>query len=103
MPFAQTLPLEDIKAFCQRWKIKELSVFGSIRTGHFRPDSDIDLLVTFAPDATWSLLDHLRMEEELTAMLGRPVDLVSRRAIERSANWIRREAILGSAEVVYGA
>lgn len=101
--FSRPLPLDDIKVFCQRWEITELSVFGSIRTGHFGPDSDVDLLVTFAPDAAWSLLDHLRMEEELAAIFGRPVDLVSRRAIERSENWIRREAILSSAEVVYAA
>ena len=63
----------------------------------------MDVLVSFAPDADWSLLDHMAIEEELAGILGRKVDLVSRRAIERSANRIRRQAILNSAEVVYAA
>ena len=71
--------------------------------GELRPDSDIDLLVTFAPDAGWSLLDHVRMQEELSAMPGRKADLVSRRGLERSRNYIRRKAILESAEVIYAA
>lgn len=103
MSMAISIPKDRLGVFCRRWKITELSVFGSILTDHFRSDSDIDLLVTFAPDAAWSLLDHIRMEEELTAIVGRPVDLVNRRAIERSENWIRRQAILESAEVVYAA
>jgi predicted nucleotidyltransferase len=94
---------ERITDFCRRWKIVELSLFGSVLRDDFRPDSDIDVLVSFAPDAEWSLFDHVAMEDELTAMIGRKVDLVSRRAIERSENWIRRKAILGSAEPVYVA
>ncbi len=89
--------------FCLRWKVAELAVFGSALRSDFRPDSDIDLLVTFAPDADWSLLDQVKMEEELSALLGRKVDLVSRRAVERSANWIRRKAILESAEPIHVA
>ncbi|HEY6074172.1 MAG TPA: hypothetical protein VIV15_12490 [Anaerolineales bacterium] len=57
----------------------------------------------FSPDADWSLLDHVRMAEELSELLGRRVDLVSKRAIERSQNWMRRKAILESAEVIYAA
>lgn len=87
--------LED---FCRRWKIVELSVFGSALRDDFRPDSDLDLLVSFASDAEWSLLDHIAMEEELSSGLNRKVDLVSRRAVERSSNWIRQKAILESAE-----
>jgi len=94
---------ERITDFCRRWKIVELSLFGSVLRDDFRADSDIDVLVSFAPDAEWSLFDHVAMEDELTAMIGRKVDLVSRRAIERSENWIRRKAILGSAEPVYVA
>jgi predicted nucleotidyltransferase len=94
---------EKIAAFCQRWKIVNLSLFGSVLRDDFRPDSDVDVLVTFAPDAEWSLFDHMAMEEELSAALGRKVDLVSRRAIERSANWIRRRVILESAEPYYVA
>ena len=99
MPRPQVpVPGDKLADFCRRWKIAELSLFGSALTEDFRPDSDIDLLVTFAPDAAWSLFDHFSMEDELATILGREVDLVSRRAIERSSNWIRRKAILESAE-----
>lgn len=93
----------EVAAFCSRWKVRELAVFGSALRSDFRPDSDIDLLVTFEADANWGLLDQTAMEGELAALLGRKVDLVSRRALERSANWIRRQAILESAETVHVA
>jgi predicted nucleotidyltransferase len=85
------LPEQKISSFCQRWQITEFALFGSILRSDFRPDSDIDILVAFAPTANWSLLDHAKMEQELEAMLGRKVDLISKRAIERSSNWIRRQ------------
>src|SRR6266480_302046 len=84
------LPLDAIREFCNRWQVAEFAVFGSVLRDDFRPDSDVDVLVTFAPGVEWSLFDHIAMEEELSAMLGRKVGLVSRRAIERSSNWIRR-------------
>lgn len=96
------LPREEIAAFCRRWRINELALFGSVVSQDF-PQSDIDVLVTFAASADWSLLDHIQMEEELSSILGRKVDLVSRRAIERSENWIRRQSILQAAEVVYAS
>jgi len=89
--------------FCRRWEIKEMAVFGSAIREDFGPDSDVDLLVTFEPSASWSLIDHARMEQELAALLGRPVDLITRSAAERSSNWIRRRAILESARTVYAA
>lgn len=92
---------EQLADFCQRYKISELALFGSVLRDDFRTDSDIDVLVTFAPAAEWSLLDHIRMEQELASLLGREVNLVSRRAIDRSENWIRRREILESAQVVY--
>ncbi len=78
-------------------------MFGSVLRNDFRPDSDLDILVTFAPEANWSLLDHLRMEQELATLLNRKIDLFSRRAVDQSHNWIRRREILNTAEVVYGA
>ena len=95
------LPQETIDAFCRRWKIVELGLFGSALRGDFGPDSDLDFLVTFAPDAGWSLFDHFHMENELVKILGREVDLISRQAIEESPNWIRRKEILGTARTVY--
>ena len=105
MPVTTTLKLDgpDLTAFCRRWRVHELAVFGSALREDFRPDSDVDLLVTFEPDANWGLLEQTTMESELSSMLNRKVDLVSRRAIERSPNWIRRQAILESAETVHVA
>jgi len=97
------IPQDKIADFCRRWKISELALFGSVLREDFRPDSDVDVLVTFAPDAKWSLFDHVDMEDELEGILGRPVDLVSRRGIERSRNPFRRKAILDSARVVHAA
>src|SRR5436190_20333564 len=73
------VPTERLDDFCRRWKIAELRVFGSALREDFRPDSDLDLLVRFAPDADWSLMDHVAMEEELAGIVGRKVDLVSTR------------------------
>ncbi len=103
MPLSLSWPADRIKEFCHRWKIVELSLFGSALREDFRPDSDVDLLVRFAPDADWSLLDHARMERELSEILGREVDLVSRTAVEASPNWIRRREILSTARALYAA
>jgi predicted nucleotidyltransferase len=95
--------MDQLTAFCERWQIAELAVFGSVLRDDFRPDSDVDFLVTFAPDARRTLFDIVEMEEELAALLGREVDVVSRRGVERSKYWIRRGTILGSAEPIYVA
>lgn len=97
------LPEDEIIKFCQRWKITEFALFGSVLRDDFRPDSDLDVLVTFAPDEEWSLLDVVDMERELETIVGREVDLVSKRAIERSHNWLRRKEILGTAKTFYVA
>jgi uncharacterized protein len=90
-----------IADFCGRWQIDELAVFGSILSETFRADSDVDVLVTFPDDAPWDLLDLLRMQDELSGLLGRPVDLASRRGIEEGANRIVRHKVLTSAETIY--
>lgn len=97
------IPREHIAAFCRRWNIDELALFGSVLGGDFRAESDVDVLVRFHPDARPTLFDMVRMQNDLQGILGRKVDLVSRRAIESSTNPIRRKAILESAEVVYAA
>jgi len=97
------LPRDQIEKFCRRWKIKELALFGSVLREDFRPDSDVDLLVTFEPDSQWSLFDMIDMQDELKEVLGREVDLVERRAVERSENYIRRRHILQSLEPLYVA
>jgi uncharacterized protein len=97
------LPLDAIAAFCRQWRITEFALFGSVLRNDFGPDSDIDVLVRFAPDANYSLVAFARMANELSDLLGRTVDLVSRDEVEQSANWIRRQEILHTAEVYYAA
>lgn len=103
MKLGINLDREKIADFCRRWSITELALFGSVLRDDFRPDSDVDVLVTFDPEAHTTLFDHVEMQEELEGILGRRVDLVSKRGIERSTNYIRRKAILQSAEVFYAA
>ena len=97
------IPADGIAAFCERWQVTELALFGSVLRDDFGPDSDIDVLVAFKDDARHTLFDMVRMEEELKTLLGREVDLVSRRGIERSSNQLRREAVLDTAEAIYAA
>jgi uncharacterized protein len=102
---ARKLDIEpaEIEHFCQKWKITELALFGSALRDDFHADSDVDLLVSFAQDATWSLFDLVTMESELSKTLSREVDLVERSALEHSGNYIRRKHILASAEPLYVA
>ena len=94
------LPIDQIAKFCQQWQIIELSLFGSILRDDFHADSDIDILVAFAPTANWGLLDRAQMQEELEAVLSRQVDLISKRAIDRSSNPIRHPEILSTAQTI---
>jgi len=97
------IPTEKVTDFCHRWQITELALFGSVLREDFRPDSDVDVLARFDPKARHTLFDMVRMQEDLQRILGRQVDLVSRRGIEASRNYLRKNAILKSAEVVYAA
>jgi hypothetical protein len=94
---------EKIGEFCRKWKITEFALFGSVLRDDFRPDSDVDVLVTFAEDAHWGLFDMVRMERELAAIIGRQVDLVDRKEVEASPNYIRRRHILKSMEPIHVA
>ncbi len=78
-------------------------MFGSVLRDDFRPGSDIDVLVAFAPEARWSLFDMVEMQEALERIVGRKIDLVEREAVERSENYIRRNRILGSLLPIYVA
>ena len=95
------IPMDKIAGFCHRWRIRELALFGSALREDFCPDSDLDILVTFADDADWGLFDHVQMQQELQALLQRGVDLISRRALERSQNWLLRQEILGTARMLF--
>jgi uncharacterized protein len=94
---------ELISDFCRRWEITEMALFGSVLQESFQPESDVDVLVRFNPEANHSLFDMVRMQDELKEIFGREVDLVSRSGLESSRNHLRRKAILDSAEVIYAA
>jgi len=94
---------EHVRQFCERWRVTEFALFGSVLTKEFGPASDIDVLVTFAPEARWTLFDMFRMREELKQMFGREVDLVSRGGLEASRHYLRRKGILSSAQVIHAA
>ncbi len=98
-----SIPYKKIADFCQRWKIVEFSLFGSSLREDFRSDSDIDVLVTFAPDTRVSLFDLVDMEDELKNVFGREVDLVEKDSIVQSENYIRRKSILENTKVIYAA
>ena len=88
----------EIGAFCRRWKVRELSLFGSVARGDYRPDSDVDVLVSFTPEATWSYWDLVDAREELRGVFGREVDLVEERSLH---NPFRRRSILRDKRVLY--
>ena len=100
MNTAVAIDRKQLSRFCRQWKVVQFALFGSILRDDFRDDSDVDCLVTFAAEAQWTLFDLTRMQEELETIFGRAVHLVSRRGLESSRNYLRREAILSSAEVV---
>ncbi len=103
MPKDLIVPKDKIAQFCDRWKIVEFALFGSVLRDDFGPDSDVDVLVTFDADARWGLFALVHMQHELEEILGIKVDLVSRRGIEASRNHLRRQAILSSARVIHVA
>ncbi len=91
---------DRLSAICCKWKITELSLFGSALRDDFGPESDIDLAVKFVPDSHWSLWDFYALQEELEELFGRDVDIVE---VEGIINPIRRKNILSSLQVVYAA
>lgn len=100
---ALNLPMSIIDEFCRNHRIKMLALFGSALRDDFRADSDVDLLVEFAPDAEPGLFELAALEAELESLLGRPVDLVEKQAVEQSRNYIRRHQILTHMEPIYVA
>ena len=92
---------EQIAAFCQKWQIVEFELFGSVLSDDFRPDSDVDVLVTFAPGSAHRLRDLLAMEDELQLLFRRNVDLVKRKLVEDNPNYITRNNILRSAQRIH--
>jgi predicted nucleotidyltransferase len=94
---------EKITRFCRKWSVVEFSLFGSVLTEEFRADSDVDVMVAFAEDAKWTIIDLAKMERELSSLFGREVDLLTRPGVEMMENYIRRKSILRGSKVVYAA
>ena len=97
------VPDAELAAFCGRWQITELALFGSVLRDDFRPESDVDVLASFAPAVRYRFADFMKMEEELAVLFGRKVDLVDLKAVNGSPNPYRKKAVLESAQVIYDA
>ncbi|MDC0835299.1 nucleotidyltransferase domain-containing protein [Geitlerinema sp. CS-897] len=95
------LSLAEIAAFCQRWQIRQFALFGSILRDDFGADSDIDCLVSFLPNARQGLLTLAKIKHDLETRSGRQVDIVPKLSVETSENWIRRQDILQTAQLIY--
>lgn len=94
---------DKIAAFCKKWSIVEFALFGSVLTAGFRPDSDVDVMVEFDEDARWGLFDMVHMEEELKEMFGRDIDLVTKKSVTRSENYLMRRSIFAGTRTFYAA
>mgnify|MGYP002777753179 CR=1 FL=1 len=95
---------DRIVAACQKWKIIEFALFGSVLRDDFQPDrSDVDVLVVFHPEAHWTLLDLVNIEDDFKDIFARKVDLIERASIEQSHNYLRKKEILDSLQVIYAA
>lgn len=93
------IPHEQLAEVCKRYSVKRLSLFGSILTDRFGPESDIDMLVEFLPEAEIGLFEMSAMEEKLSAMLGRKVDLRTPAELSRYF----RDKVMQSAVLQYAA
>ncbi|MEO1669382.1 MAG: nucleotidyltransferase domain-containing protein [Cyanobacteria bacterium J06631_2] len=97
------IPSDKIERFCNRWQIREFALFGSVLREDFNVSSDIDVLVSFDANTIRGLTETTQMQDELEAIFERKVDLIVKAAIERSDNWLRKNNILDSAQVIYAA
>jgi uncharacterized protein len=93
----------ELADFCQRWQVAELALFGSVLQDDFRPDGEVQVLVTFAAEKRWSHFDLINMQNELEQIFYRKVELVEQSAMEKSPNSTRRKYIQSNTEVIYPA
>lgn len=103
MPARIFISKDRIAAFCEKWQVVRLALFGSVLRPDFNAQSDVDVLVDLAPSHGLSLYDWSDMMDDLAVIFGRPVDLLERKSVEQSKNPIRRRHILENSEVVYAA
>jgi uncharacterized protein len=91
----------QLQEICQQWQITEVALFGSVLRDDFKAESDIDILVSFAEKAKITFFDLDTIESQLSKLFNRPVDIVTKQAIEQSHNWIRKNNILNHSIVIY--
>ena len=99
--YSVEIPDNQLKQFCQRWKVSELAIFGSALREDYQQDSDVDILISFEPEYQWGLFDLVNMENELKTIFGKEIDLVEKNAVENSRNYIRRKGILDGAQIIF--
>ncbi|MBL8116379.1 MAG: nucleotidyltransferase family protein [Anaerolineae bacterium] len=99
LPFPIAIPNKELIAFCQRHHVRRMSLFGSVLRSDFRPESDVDVLVEFEPEHIPGFIGLMTMQDELTALFGRPVDLLTPKFIHR----LIRQKVLNEAQVIYDA
>ena len=97
------IQIDEIRQFCHKWQIIEFALFGSVLRNDFTPESDIDILVNFDPNAQRGLSEMLQMQDELQIIFNRKVDLIVKDTLKYSKNWLRRKHILESAKIIYAA
>ncbi|WP_069791024.1 nucleotidyltransferase family protein [Cyanobacterium sp. IPPAS B-1200] len=93
--------ITDVSRVCQQWQIIELALFGSVLRDDFNQNSDIDLLVTFAEEAKITFFDLDTIEYQFSLLFNRAVDVVTKRSIENSHNWIRKNNVLNHFQIIY--
>lgn len=91
------IPMDELDALCRRYHVRELALFGSVLRDDFREDSDIDVLVEFEEGAPIGLLDYVGLQDDLTELFGRKVDLVSKRGLKR----LIRDHVIDSSRILY--
>ena len=101
MKFLEAIPQKDMIRFCQRWQVREFAPFGSALRADFKPESDVDVLISFKEIASWGLFDHAQMRLDLESIFHRKVDLVTRLALEQTQNSLLRERILKTAKIIF--
>lgn len=97
------IPEAEIAEFCRRWKMTELALFGSVLRDDFGPESDVDVLVSFDPKASWTYFQVFDMRDELERLLGRRIDILTRDSVERHHNPWLKHSILSNALILYPA
>lgn len=100
--FAVEIPYPEIIELCRRWQVKRFYLFGSVLRDDFHADSDIDVMVEFFDNAAFKIgWNIVTMNDELEEIFQRKVDLLTKKGIENSENWIRKENILSSVTLIY--